>query len=122
MSVVISSSTPQVLTYKKWVCLGLLRKLLSRKRLPTIVYKSLQNARIDGQKSSSVFVWLLAKILAFIYLASQRIMLYLMSLSRYIVRGPFDCDLKALDCLQELFLGNRDLMGLKHSQFRNLVC
>lgn len=49
-------------------------------------------------------------------------MLYLMSFSRYIVRGSFDCDLKALDCLQELFLGNGDMMGLKHSQFRNLVC
>ena len=41
-----------------------------------------------------------------------------MSLSRYIVRGPFPCDLEALDCQQEIFLGDGDLMGLKYSQLR----
>ena len=117
MSEVVSSRNLSVLTYEKRVGLGSLCKLLRREWLPVVVYESLQHARIDSKKRSSVFVWLLANTLALIYLASQRIMLYLMSLSRYIVRGPFDCDLKALDSLQKLFLGNRDLMGLKHSQF-----
>ena len=112
----------KVLTYKESVGLGLLCQLLHREWLPDIVYESLQHARIDSKKDCGVFIWLLANNSAFIYLASQRIMLYLISLSHYIVRGPFDCDVKALDCLQELFLGNRDLMGLKHSQFRNFVC
>ena len=114
--------TPEVLTYEKWVGLGLFCKLLRREWLPAIVYKSLQHTRIDSKKGSSVFVWLLANNLVLIYLARQGIMLYLMSLSRNIVRGPFHCDLKELDCLQELFLGNGDLMRLKHSQLRDLVC
>ena len=118
----ISCRTSEVLTYEKRVGLGLLCKLLRREWLPAVVYESLQHARIDSKKGSSVFVWLLTNSLVLIYLARQRIMLYLMSLSRYIVRGPFHCDLKALDCLQELFLGDGDLICLKHSQFRNLVC
>lgn len=122
MSDVISSRNPTVLTNKKRVGLGTLCKLLRREWFPAIIYESLENARIDSKKGSSVFVWLIVSTLALIYLASQRIIWYLMSLSCYIVRGPFDCDLKALNSLQELFLGNGDLMSLKHSQFRNLVC
>ena len=122
MSELILCHTPKALTYQKRVGLGLLCKLLRRERLPVIVYESLQYARVDSKKGSSIFVWLLANSLVLIYLARQCIILYLMSLSRYIVRGPFHCDLKALDCLQEIFLGDGDLMGLKHSQLINFVC
>lgn len=122
MSELVFCRTPKVLTYEKRVGLGFLCKLLRREWLPAIVYESLQYARIDSKKGSSVFVRLLAKRLALIYLARQCIMLYLMSLSRYIMGGPFHCDLKALDCLQEVFLGDGDLMRVKHSQLRNLVC
>ena len=122
MSELIICRTSKVLTYQKRVGLGLLCKFLRRERLPAIVYEGLQHARIDSKKGSSVFVWLLANILVLIYLASQCIIVYLMSLPRYIVRGPFHGDLKALDCLQESFLGHGDLMGLKYSQLKNFVC
>jgi len=47
--------------------------------------------------------------------------LYLMSLSRHIVCGPFHCDLKALNCLEEIFLRDGAMARLKLSQFRNLL-
>ena len=122
MSELVFCRTPKVLTYEKRVGLGFLCKLLRREWQPAIVYESLQYARIDSKKGSSVFVRLLAKSLVLIYLARQCILLYLMSLSRYIMGGPFHCDLKALNCLQEVFLGDGDLMRVKHSQLRNLVC
>lgn len=61
----------EVLTYEKRVHLGLLCKLLRREWLPAIVYESLQHARVDSQKGSSVFVWLLVNNLVLIYLAKQ---------------------------------------------------
>ena len=122
MSELIFCHTPEVLTDEKRVGLELLCKLLRREWLPTIIYEGLQHARVDSKKGSSVFVWLLTNNLVLVYLARQCIELYLMSLSRYIVRGPFHSDLEALDCLQDFFLGDGDLMRLKHSQLRDLVC
>ena len=109
MSELVFCRTPTVLTYEKRVGLGFLCKLLRREWLPAIVYESLQYARIDSKKGSSVFVQLLAKSLAWIYLARQCIMLYLMSLSRYIMGGPFHCDLKAMDWPARSLLGGRRL-------------
>lgn len=122
MSELVFCRTPKVLTYEKRIALGCLCKLLGREWLPAIVYESLQYARIYSKKGSSVSLRLLAKRLALIYLPRQCNMLYLMSLSRYITGGPFHYDLKALECLQEVFLGDGDLKRVKHSQLRNLVC
>ena len=74
MSKFILYRTPEVLTYEKWISLGLLCKFLRPERPPAIVYESLQYARVDGKKGSSVFVWLLANRLVLIYLAGQYIM------------------------------------------------
>ena len=51
--------TLRPLTNQKRLRLRLLCKLLHQKRLPAVLYKSLQHSGFDREESANVFCWLL---------------------------------------------------------------
>lgn len=51
---------PRLLTYEERLRLSLLSKLLNRERLAAHLYESLQDSRLDGEKNTNVYYWLLS--------------------------------------------------------------